>query len=254
MYKYDAYGTVCVASVRAMEEESGEQGNYYKELLRCVNSVYSNVESIMGDITNSYIQHVSNESTGVIEEMYRKHSRVFCPCRVTVYVSKGLHCWIDGKEYPSYEQYLSDVGQSSYYIRVQDVAVAEVLELSPQCYPWSRHPINPNRNCACNLKITKLTVSYVVNDLFTFTRPLLRCHQHIVRGGEQFLRDIDNGGRQVDHFNDRPPAQHYLLMLCRLIAPLFHRLCYEHMSEWVLSCRDEECLLLLPSSSEEEDE
>ena len=165
VYKYDAYGTVCVASVRAMEEESGEQGKYYKELLRCVNSVYSNVECIMGDITNSYIQHVSNESTGVIEEMYRKHSRVFCPCRVTVYVSKGPHCWIDGKEYPSHEQYLSDVGQSSYYIRVQDAAVAEVLELSPQFYPWSRHPINPNRNCACNLKITKLTVSYVVNDL-----------------------------------------------------------------------------------------
>ena len=154
-------------------EESSEQDNYCKELLRCVTSVYSTVECITGDVTNSYIQHVSNESTGVIDEMYHKHSCVFCLFCVTVYVSKGPPCWIDGIEYPLYEQYLFIVGHSLYYAHVQDVVVSKVLEVSPRCYPWSWHPMYPNMTCTCNLEITKLTVSYMVSGLFTFSCPLL---------------------------------------------------------------------------------
>ena len=53
-----------------------------------------------------------------------------------------------------------------------------------------------------------------------------------------------------EHFNDRLAAQHYRLMLATKFVPLFQKRCYEHMSEWVLQCREGQ---LPPSSSEEED-
>ena len=143
-------------------------------------------------------------------------------------------------------------------MRVQDSVVGEVVELSPECYRWSSHPVRrdlrdccPNGGtCRCNVKITRLAVSYVINDSFLLRRPLLRCQQHIVRGGENVLRNPDTGD-VIEHFNDRPAAQHYRMMLATNFVPVFQKPCYEHMSEWVLKCREGQ---LPPSSSEEEDD
>ena len=105
--------------------------------------------------------------------------------------------------------------------------------------------------CRCNVKITRLTVSYVINDLFLLRHPLLRCQQHNVRGGENMLRNPDTGN-VIEHLNGRPAAQHYRMMLTTNFVPIFQKCCYEHMSEWVLKCRDEG--QLPPSSSEEEND
>ena len=104
--------------------------------------------------------------------------------------------------------------------------------------------------CRCNVKITRLTVSYVINDAFLLRRPLLRCQQHIVRGGETVFRNPDTGD-VINHFTDRPAAQHYRMMLSTNFVPVFQKRCYEHMSEWVLKCREGQ---LPPSSSEEDEE
>ena len=71
-----------------------------------------------------------------------------------------------------------------------------------------------------------------------------------MRDGENMLRD-PNSRHVIDHFNDRPMAQHYQMMLSSTFVPLFLRKCCERMSEWVLQCRDGH---LPPSSSKEEDE
>ena len=81
-------------------------------------------------------------------------------------------------------------------------------------------------------------------------RPLLRCQQHIVRGGENMLRNLDTGDI-IEHFNDRPAANHYRMKLATQFVSVFQKRCFERMSEWVLKCRDENHL---PPSSEEEDD
>ena len=74
---------------------------------------------------------MSDHTTGAVEGMFFRHLQGLCLCGCDVYVAKGQNCWIDGIKYVSYEQYLSELGHSSYYVRVQDSAVAEVVELSP---------------------------------------------------------------------------------------------------------------------------
>ena len=69
--------------------------------------------------------------------MFDCHSQGLCSCGFNVYVPRGLNCWIDGVKHVSYEQYLSEVGHSLYYVRVQDSVVAEVVDLSSGCYRWS---------------------------------------------------------------------------------------------------------------------
>ena len=66
-------------------------------------------------------------------------------------MAKSPNCWIDSVLYLSYGQYLSEVGHSSYYMWVQESVVAEVLELSSECYRWSSHPVcSDPRDCAPN--------------------------------------------------------------------------------------------------------
>ena len=244
----------------AAEQQQTYESVYYEELLRCVHSVYSSLESsCVGDYKNAFIKYVSDRTIGVVEDMFSKHSRGLCSCGYNVYVARGPHCWIDGVKYSSYGQYLSEVGHSSYYVRVEESAVAEVVELSPECYRWSSHPVrtDPRECCAtggtcrCNVKITRLTISYVINDMFVLRRPVLRFQQHIVRGGENMLRNLDTGD-VIDHFNDRPAANHYRMMLATQFVPVFQKRCYERMSEWVLKCRDESHLP--PSLEAEEDD
>ena len=234
------------------QQQQQQQQRYYEELLRCVHSVYSSLESsCVADYKNAFIKYVSDRTTRVVEDMFNRHCRGLCSCGYDVYVARGPHCWVDGVKYSSYDQYLSEVGHSSYYVRVQESVVAEVVELSPECYRWSSHQVRRDPRecsanggvCRCNVKITHLTVSYVINDSFLLRRPLLRCQQHIVRGGENMLRDLDTG-HVIEHFNDRPAANHYRMMLVTNFVPVF--------SEWVLKCRDEDHLP--PSSSSEEDD
>ena len=105
---------------------------YYKELLRCVYSVYSCLElSCVADYKNDFNKYVSDPTSGVVENMFNTHCQGLCSCGFDVYVARGPHCWIDGVEYVSYNQYLSEVGHSSYYMRVQESVVGEVVELSP---------------------------------------------------------------------------------------------------------------------------
>ena len=153
---------------------------------------------------------------------------------------------------------MSEVGHISYYVRVHDSVVGEVVELSLERYRWSSHPVRrdpreccPNGGtCRCTVKITRLTVSYVINDSFLLRHPFLRCQQHIVHGGENMLRNPDTGDVN-EHFNDRPAAQHYRMMLATNFVPVFQKRCYENMSEWVLNCREGQ---LPPSSSSSEDD
>ena len=250
-----------------MEDQRQYESVYYDELLRCVHSVYSSLESSsVGDYKYEFIKYVSERTTGVVEDMFIKHCgrQGVCSCGYDVYVAKGPHCWVDGVKYSSYAEYLSEVGHSSYYVRVEESVVAEVVELSPECYRWSSHPVrrdprecSPNGGtCRCNVKITRLTVSYVINDLYVLRRPLLSCQQHIVHGGENMLQNLDTG-RIIEHFNDRPAANQYRMMLETNFVPVFQKHCYEHMSEWVLQCRDEDRLppsVSISSASSEEDD
>ena len=64
------------------------------------------------------------------------------------------------------------------------------------------------------------------------------------------LRNLDTGD-VIEHFNDRPAAQHYQMMLATNFVPVFQKRCYEHMSEWVLKYREGQ---LPPSSSSSEDD
>ena len=242
-----------------MEQQQEYDSIYYEELLRCGYSVYSSLESsCVADYKNAFITYVSDRTTGVVEDICNCHCRGLCSCGFDVYVAKGPNCWIDGVKYVSYGQYLSEVGHSSYYVRVQDSVVAEVVDLGPECYRWSSHPVRRDPRecsanggtCGCNVKITRLTVSCVINDAFLLRRPLLRCQQHIVHGGENVLRNPGTGD-VIEHFTDRPAAQHYRMMLSTNFVPVFQKCCYEHMSEWVLKCREGQ---LPPSSSEEEDD
>ena len=126
-------------SIVFMEQQQQQQqqqydSNYYEELLRCVYSVYSSLESsCVADYKNAFIKYVSDCTTRGVEDMFNSHCRGLCSCGFDVYVAKGPNCWIDGVKYVSYEQYLSEVGHSSYYARVQDSVVGEVVELSPEC-------------------------------------------------------------------------------------------------------------------------
>ena len=94
--------------------------------------------------------------------MLRSHSQGLCSCGVGTFVAKRPNCWIDGVCYPSYGQYLRDIGHSLHYVRGEESAVAEIVELSSNCYKWSSHPVRiDSRDCApndgtchCNLKIT----------------------------------------------------------------------------------------------------
>ena len=201
---------------------------------------------------------MSDRTTGVVEDMFNRHCKGVFSCRCDVFV--GPHCWIDGVKYVSYDEYLREVGHSSYYVRVHESVVAEVVELSLECYRWSSHSVRRDPRecstnggpCRCNVKITRLTVSSVINDCFELRRPLLRCQQYIVRGGENMLRNVDTGDI-IEHFNDRPAANHYRRMLATQFVPVFQKRCYERMSEWVLKCRDESQLPPSSSSSEEDD-
>ena len=244
----------------AAEQQQTYESVYYDELVRCVHSVYSSLESsCVADYKNAFIKYVSDRTTGVVEDMFSRHCKGLCSCRCDVFVAKGPNCWIDGVKYVSYDEYLREVGHSSYYVRVQEFVVAEVVELSPECYRWSSHPVRRDPRecsanggpCRCNVKITRLTVSYVINDSFLLRRPLLRCQQHIVRGGENMLRNLDTGDI-IEHFNDRPSANHYRMMLATRFVPVFQKRIYERMSEWVLKCKDESHLP--PSLSSEEDD
>ena len=170
---------------------------HYDELLRCVHSVYSSLESsCVADYTNAFVNYVSDRTSGVVENMFTTHFRGLCSCVFDVYVARGLNCWIDGVKYASYNQYLSEVGHSSYYVRVQDSVVGEVVEVSPESYRWSSHPVRRDPQeccclnggaCRCNVKITRLTVSYCIDDAFLLRRPLLRYQQHIVHSGKNVL-------------------------------------------------------------------
>ena len=84
---------------------------------------------------------------------------------------------IDGVLYSSYGQYLSEVGHSSYYVRVQE----------SDCCRWSSHPARRDpRDCApnggmchCDLKIARLTVSYLISGLFLLRSLFFIYQQHI---------------------------------------------------------------------------
>ena len=127
------HGLYITASILyyGMEEQQQYESLYYEELLRCVYCVYSSLESsCVADYKNAFIKYISDRTSGVVEDMFNRHCRGLCSCGFDVYVTRGPNCWIDGVKYVSYGQYLSDVGHISYYVRVHDSVVGEVVELS----------------------------------------------------------------------------------------------------------------------------
>ena len=225
---------------------------YHKELYRCAKNAYVYIAT---DVYPSVIEYYSSaasevtmNTTGVVENMFREHSRDTCSCHYRVFVARGPNCWIDG-------DYLLDNHPSSYYTKIEESAVSEVVELSSECYRFSRHPITFEPRecsanggyCGCNLKITRLTVSYLINDLFVLRYPAMRSQCYILAGGENFIRD-GVSGTIIEHYNDRPIYQQFHTLLLYRYIPLFQNHLFNNLAQWVIECPDDIFL-----SEEEED-
>ena len=78
------------------EQEENYTDVYHKELLRCVGSVYSYVEESHADYKNSFISYVSERSTGVIEGLFRQHSRGTCSCGLVCMLRRVLIVGLTG--------------------------------------------------------------------------------------------------------------------------------------------------------------
>ena len=153
--------------------------HFHNDLVRCATNAYTyiaaEVDPSVVEYKNDAVVDVNMNTTGVLDNMCREHSRGTCSCNYHVFVGRG--CWVDGEWYSCYYQYLSENGHSCYYTKVEESSVSEVVELSPDCYRFSQHPISFEPRecsacgvlyCACNLTITHLTVTCNSNDLFVF--------------------------------------------------------------------------------------
>ena len=150
---------------------------FHKELYRCAKNAYvyiaTGINPSVIDCYATAATEVVMNTTGVLENMFREHSRDTCSCNYRVFVSTGTHCWVDGDWYSCFFHYLRENGRSSYYTKIEESLVSEVVELSSECYRYSRHPITFEPQewsanggyCGCNLKITRLTITCLVNDL-----------------------------------------------------------------------------------------
>ena len=227
---------------------------FHKELYRCAKDAYLYIAtSVYPSVINYYANAVSEvdmNTTGVVENMFREHSRNTCSCHYRVFVARGPNCWIDG-------DFLIDNRPNSYYTKVEESVVSEVVELSSECYRFSGHPIpfEPREcsanggYCGCNLKITRLTVSYVINDLFVLRYPALRSQCYILAGGETFIRD-GVSGTIIEHYNDRPIYQQFRTLLLVRYIPLFQNHLFNNLTQWVIECPDDIFLSEEDSSSD----
>ena len=193
---------------------------FHKELPRCVISAYINaVDSYHGaaDWRNVLLQYVAERTTSDWDRLFKTHLQAeLCPCTYRAFTAKGPNCWVDNMWYSCFSDYLCEVGHSSYYTRLKSPLFAEVVELSPECYRWSRHPISfeslecsaRGTCCACNPKITRLTVTCVINLVFVIQQPALRCQRYILEGGENVRGDIETG-RIIEHVTDQPATEYF---------------------------------------------
>ena len=186
-------------------------------------------------------------TTGVLENMFREHSRNTCSCHYRVFVARGPNCWIDG-------DFLIDTQSSSHYTKVEESVISEVVELSSECYKFSGHPITFEPRecsanggyCVCNLKITRHTVSYLINDLFVLRYPAMRSQCYILAGGENIIRD-GVSGTIIEHYNDRPILQQYRSRLLHTYIPLFQNQLFNNINQW---CPDD----IYSSGSDDDDD
>ena len=209
---------------------------YRKELYRCAKDAYIHIATTTNLI--SYyactVSEVDMNTTGVVENMFREHSRDTCSCNYRVFVARGgPNCWMDG-------EFLTGNRPYSYSTKVEESVVSEVVELSSECYKFSGHPITfePREcsangdSCNCNLKITRLTISYLINDLFVLRYPAMRCQCYILAGGENIIRD-GVSGTIIEHYNDRPIAQQYRRRLLHTFIPLFQNRLFDTIEQWL---------------------
>ena len=223
---------------------------FHKQLYRCAKDAYFHIAvGVYPSLLDCYAV-VENEvvmnTTGVIENMFREHSQDTCSCDYRVYVSRGPHCWVDGDWYSCYFEYLEENGHSSYYTKVEESLVSEVVELGSDCYRFSRHPItteprdcSPNGgSCDCNLKIVRLTITCLINDLFVLRYPAMRCQLYLLAGGENFIRDCVSG-TIIEYYNYRPILEQYCARLLHRYIPLFQNHLFNNLSQWVIECSDD---------------
>ena len=91
---------------------------YYEELLRCVYSVYSSLESsCVADYKNAFIKYVSDRTSGDVEDMFNRHGRGLCSCGFDVYVARGPNCWIDGVKYVSRSHRAATLGNGVHFMQ-----------------------------------------------------------------------------------------------------------------------------------------
>ena len=197
---------------------------FHKELYRCANNAYNYIATDIYpsviECNSEVVNNVIMNTTGVLENMFREHSRNTCSCHYHVFVGRGPNCWMDGDWYSCYYDYLLQHGNSSYYTKIEESVVSEVVELSSDCYRFSRHPITfeprdcsaDGGYCVCNLKITHLTATCLINDLYVLRYPAMRTQCHILSGGENVIRDTVSG-QILEHFNDRSISQWYRAQL-----------------------------------------
>jgi len=222
---------------------------YHKELYRCAKDAYVYIATTTNliDYYACTVSEVDMNTTGVVENMFREHSRDMCSCDYRVFVARGPNCWIDG-------DFLTGNRPYSYNTKVEESVVSEVVELSSECYRFSEHPITfePREcsanggSCNCNLKITRLTISYLINDLFVLRYPAMRSQCYILAGGEHIIRD-GVSGTIIEHYNDRPIAQQYRRRLLHTFIPLFQKRLFDNIDQW---CPDD----IYSSGSENDDD
>ena len=71
---------------------------YHKELYRCAKDAYVYIAtSVYPSVVEYYataVSEVDMNTTGVVENMLREHSRATCSCHYRVFVARGPNCWI----------------------------------------------------------------------------------------------------------------------------------------------------------------
>ena len=224
---------------------------FHKELYRCAKDAYYYIATgVRPSVIDCYAtaeSEVAKNTTGVLENMSREHSRDTCSCNYRVYVGRGPNCWVDGDWYSCYYDYVRENGgHSSYYTKIEESVVSEVVELSSECYRFSGHPMTFEPRdcsanggyCGCNLKITRLTVTCLINDLFVLRYPAMRCQCYILAGGENVIRD-GVSGTIIEHYNDCPIFHQYQAQLLYRYIPLFQIHLFNKLTRWVLECPDD---------------
>ena len=178
--------------------------------------------------------------------MFREHSRDTCSCKYRVFVGRGPNCWVDGNWYSCYYQYLFEHGHSSYYTKIEESVVSEVVEFGSDCYRFSRHPITFEPRecsanggyCGCNRNITRLTVTCLINDIFVLQYPAMRSQCYILAGDDNVIRD-GVSGTSIEHYNDHPILQQYRAQLIYRYIPLFQSHLVNNLTQWVMQCPDD---------------